>query len=840
MTEKKMFKSICSGTAALLLLAGSVLAADADMKIIGRRAFIRDEKDAVLKVVVKAPEKQALPSLEMTGSLAGRPLEAIKIAPLEAGARTEVRIPVETRLTVGRYPVELTLTGEGLDQPGKLKAEMLIAPHKPDQMPVLAWGMGSFLYQDLQEVGFTHGLSEWWRTKDYRESSPFLDGMLFDGFYGMDNKATARFFASQKDSPLRLMRNGQPYPRKSLDAADPDLQKRARSLAETRGAELREYPAIEGALINSELRDSTLISFDPRCKAAFQEFSGYPIPQEADGKNGVHYSAIRDFPLSRVIPENDPILTFYKWFWKDGDGWNVINSCMAQGFREGMKRPVWTFHDPAVRVPPVWGSGGNVDVINHWVYATPDPINVGAVTSELEAMAKGNPDQQIMNMTQIIVYRSAVAPVGMKVSPEPEWVKKFPKDSYISIAPDTLSIAVWTQISRQVQGIMFHGVESLMKNKRSDRNFTSYRLTNPAAGEALKDVLVNVVRPLGPALKRVPERKSEVAILESFASAMYAQRATWGATGWPFQLHLAMLWGNLAPSVVYDETILRDGLDGIKVLVLPCCDVLTENVFKAIVEFQRKGGLIVGDRFLVPGITPDLTLEDYLRTEDAVKDKAALQKIGLDLRDKLMPFHEPYVRTSNPDLVTWVRSSDNADYLFTVNDKRTFGSYFGPYRKVMEQSVANAGTIEINRADTKAVYDPVAHCEVPFEIKDGKTVISAAYDAKHIGRLFLLLPEKIGAVHLKMASDAKKGETVPLDVALEYASGKPVRSVHPIRIEVRDASGKLTDDSSFTALENGACRWYISIPLNAMDGVWKVTVSDLASGKVTEQTLTVR
>ena len=210
------------------------------------------------------------------------------------------------------------------------------------------------------------------------------------------------------------------------------------------------------------------------------------------------------------------------------------------------------------------------------------------------------------------------------------------------------------------------------------------------------------------------------------------------------------------------------------------------------------------------------------------------------LRSQLAPYYQPYVSASNPDLVTWVRSSGDADYLFTVNDKRTFGDYFGPFKKVMEKSVPNTGTFQIRRARTGAVYELGTGREVPFEIKNGKTVIKADYDAKHIGRLFLLLPEKIGAVRLNMASSAKKGQTVDLDVKAEYASGKTVRSIHPIRIEVRDAAGKLTDDSTFTALENGIRRWNIIIPLNAAAGNWKVTAIDLASGEKAEKILTIR
>ena len=119
--------------------------------------------------------------------------------------------------------------------------------------------------------------------------------------------------------------------------------------------------------------------------------------------------------------------------------------------------------------------------------------------------------------------------------------------------------------------------------------------------------MLNVVKPLGPALKRVPERKSEVAILESFAAAMFAGRITWGWRNWPYEAHLAALWGGLAPAVLYDETVLRDGLGDVRVLILPGCDVLTEKVCRAILDFQEKGGIVVGDASLVPAVTPDIT-----------------------------------------------------------------------------------------------------------------------------------------------------------------------------------------------------------------------------------------
>lgn len=825
-----MFKMFCGGIAAVFFTL-SLSAADAVLQAAGRLAFARNEKNAVLKIQVKA-QGGDLSDLRLRAVIEGLPCGECSANALKSGDSAVLEIPLETRLSKGKYTAELILNAKGLERPVTFGQTVFIGPELHDCMPVLIWGYWPIDHKEFQNIGFTHAQSNFWRNRDY------TDRMMFEGFRGMHYIHLGML---KGERVLRTQRNGKPLAdRNAMNAANPENRKYLRDYTyQEAQKKLSEAYAVEGALINSERRDHTGLSFDTASKEAFQQFAGYPIPQEVTEKTGMDYRFLKKFPVSRIIPDNDPVLTFYKWFWKDGDGWNGLNDIMAQAYRDALKRPFWTFYDPAVRVPPVWGSGGNVDVISHWVYATPDPINIGATTTELQAMAEGNPKQQVMNMTQAIVYRSAVAPVGQKVENTPAWAKEYPKAPYITLAPDMMKIAVWTQISRQVQGIMFHGAYSLIPNSNKGSKDKGYHCTDPETVKVLGDFLLNVVKPLGPALKRVPERKMEVAVLESFASSIYAGRTTWGCRGWPFELHLALLWGNLAPRVVYDETVLKDKLDGIKVLILPGCDVLTKEVFNIIEDFQRRGGIVVADKNSVPGLLPDITIEEYKRIGDPLKDKAALQNIGMMLRDKLEPYYQPWVRTSNPDIVTWLRSSGDADYLFAVNDKRTFGSYFGPYRKVMEKSVDNAGTITVRRAKTGAVYDLVRHCEVPFECKDGNTILHAAYDRNTAGNLFLLLPEKIGRIRLKLPASAKTGETIQLKVSLETASGKLVKSVHPIRIEVRDADGRRTDDSTSAALENGEYGQTLTIPLNAAAGKWNITVRDLASGNRLTKTVSI-
>ena len=551
-----MWKYLYTGLCIFTLGSGWLSAMEARLELVGRKAFVRNEKNAFLKVSVTAV-KGDLSGLELSGTIAGFPVQPQKAARLASGKKLEFRIPVETRLSVGKYPAVLTLTGKDLSNPAKRSLQILIGPELHDRMPVLCWGYYPFHHRDIQKLGFTHATQNWWRSKAY------CDEMLFDGFRAMDRYPFFSHNPLKKLPYRRLNRSGRPYP-SPLNAAHPKVLEVAEKAAGERGAKYAGYPAIEGALLNTEIRDLTKVSFDPDSKEAFQKFAGFPIPPEAEAKDGIHYSTIRDFPLSRIIPDDDRILSFYKWFWKDGDGYNVLNSRMDKAYRVGFKRPIWTFYDPAVRVPPVWGSGGNVDVISHWVYATPDPINIGAVTSELQAMAAGNPKQKIMNMTQIIVYRSVTAPVGMKPADEPAWAKEFPQAPYVTLAPDMMNIAIWMQISRHTYGIMFFGLKSLLPDPRPGKKNSC---TNHQTAVVLKELMHKVIKPLGPVLKRIPEREREVAVLESFASAIFARRATWGGKGWPFELHLAMLWANLAPKVVYDETILRDKLDGVKVLV---------------------------------------------------------------------------------------------------------------------------------------------------------------------------------------------------------------------------------------------------------------------------------
>jgi hypothetical protein len=125
----------------------------------------------------------------------------------------------------------------------------------------------------------------------------------------------------------------------------------------------------------------------------------------------VDWTKLKDFPKDRVIPDDHPLLRYYRWFWTVGDGWNSLHSAVHRGIHSTGRDDVWTWFDPAIRAPSLGGSGGEVDVLGQWTYTNPDPLRVGCFADELFSMAANSPQHpRVMKMTQLFWYRSQTAP----------------------------------------------------------------------------------------------------------------------------------------------------------------------------------------------------------------------------------------------------------------------------------------------------------------------------------------------------------------------------------------------------------------------------------------------
>ena len=834
----------------------------------GRAAFERCEPKASAKVEfenLSAREllglQAAVEQLDVVSNVVRR--ATMELSPTAPGEVTTVSVPLETRLRPGWQALRISVVEGGRTLVEKT-VRVGIGPLVGDVMPALMWQGGSI--EDMRDFGFTHQLAEFALRKPLAEggdpvsSLEFLDEALVGGIRLVSQHSNVFLPPDGSSSGfLRLTRTGEPEKSKGTEVGDPQLVARAKTVASGLARALATHPAMGGVLPFSELRDASVPSFRQEHER-YRAETGLSVPDRVRGRTLGWDEGVKLFP-DGIVPEDDPVLSYYRWFWSGGDGWPGYVGAVAgeyarvRGrFGDGSARqtryPFFSFWDPSVRCPPIWGSGGDVDVLNQWVYAYPEPLNVAGPAEEELAMAAGRPGQEAMIMTQLICYRSEIAPRNERVAPEPDWVKRRPLADFPSIPPDSLQEATWAMLSRPVKGIMYHGFGCIKETGAA----TGYVFTNPDTPKMLKRLLRTVVRPLGPTLKRLPRENPPVAVLESFTTAALGGPTTWG---WSAPAVTMLQRARLDPRVVYEQTVLRDGLEDVKVLYAPQCPLLTRPVVDRIRAFQKKGGILVADEFLTKALKADIVLPVVTlkrppamdKTEDVeaqaaearvnglardvtVRNKTEMQSIADQLRRQLVHRFAPKADSSDGDLVTALRRWRETDYLFVINDCRTFGDYVGPWGRTMERGLPHDGWASLRdpRRRVRAVYELSRHEEVGFSREGDSVRVPVSFETND-GRLLMFLDTKIAGVDVEVADAVARGEPLDVTVTVRGENGKPVDALIPLEMALQDAAGRLLVGCRQTVAENGVCRLRLRTNVNDASGGYRLVCREGASGR---------
>lgn len=832
-----------------------------------RTVFVRRES---ARMEFTATNRQSAP---LTGArvifrMGPAPAREVALPDLAPGAACTVPYEPDTSLRPDRYALRTQVSIPG-DPPygSSTQTELTIFPRQvPGRMPVIMWG-GATIDDAaaLRDIGFTHFLG---LPRDYKmiweagaPGPPAGPDALAQAYKDLDRALAEGLCISAylypgrylRDRPefQRVDRTGNPYDTKRPDICPRDAA--VREYAYNVGASVAQafgqFPSFAGVDVHSEVRDDTQPCFHEADRAAFKAFSGSDIPEQVTRPRGMPYTQIPDFPADRVIPDDYPLYVYYKWFWKDGDGWNELHDEVLRGLRTCGRDDLLTWFAPTVRVPSVWGSGGDVDVLCHWTYSYPDPIRIGLATDELLAMASGSPrNPQIIKATQLIWYRSQTAPEPDEVAgtqtaqsqdadarvqqdaggtgpAQADWEREQPDARFITIAPMQLREAVWTKLSRPIQGLMHHGWQSLVPGLPY-----AYCYTHPDTQAELRRLLRGVVEPLGPTLRDIPNRPSDIGFLESFASQMFAQRGSYGwNTGWAADLYMAMGYAQLQPEIIYEETIQRDGLERFKVLVLADCDVLTESVVAAVRAFQARGGLVIGDERLTPALKPDILMQSFQRPKQADQARALLQETAAKLREALDPKYERFADSSNPDVLVRTRGTGPTWYVFAINDRREFGDYAGHHGLVMENGLPAETVVTLAQA-RGYVYDLVEGREVAVQSADGRLSVPVALGPGE-GKVLMVTPEPLAGIAVELPQEATRGETIGCHVRVLEGTGKPVEATVPLQVEIIDPAGREAEYSGYYGASGGQVALRLDMASNDRIGLWRVRVRDLASGR---------
>lgn len=830
-----------------------------------RHVFLRGEPSPELTWRILNHSRGLLESVRLMVTVPGTPPQLIDVGRIESGKHHDLPLRFDTLLRPDRYDVTVRVEATAGGKPVHTEETVpvtLVARPSPHRMPVVMWGVGGVEgvtneLPRLKRIGFTHCLglgcdydAVWKAKAPAAPDSPgrleaadrMLDAALANDL-GIVVSLSPGHWLESKPELLRVDRDGKAYKRVNIANASPELTPFFENVGASVAKQWGDHPAVHAALIDSEVRDGTSPSFRPEERDAFRKHAGIDVPDTVQQPWGVSWTQLKDFPKERIVSDDHPVLSYYRWYWSVGDGWNGWHSAVHRGFhqadgkRDG-KPPLWTFFDPAVRAPSLFGSGGDVDFISHWTYSYPDPIRIGLCTDELLAMAAGStrkPSQQVMKMTQVIWYRSQTAPTAAKpdAGERSPWEDFDPDAAYITITPMHLREALWLKLSRPVQGIMYHGWQSLVPGEKS-----AYRYTHPETQHELARLVKDVVEPLGPALRQIPAAPSEVAMLESFSSQMLAHRGTYGwGTSWAADCWHVLQYAHLQPEIIYDETILQRGLDQYRVLVLPDCDVLTKSVAEKVRAFQKRGGIVVGDERLAPGITPEIRLAAFTRKNKADEDKAALVRLAAEVRQQLDANYTPAFDAAEPDVIVHRRRAGEGDYLFAINDRREFGNYVGQHKRVMELGLPVTTSLSARRPGSH-LYDLRTARKVTVESADGKLEWPITL-APGDGAVYLMTPHAIDRLLVDCPDAVSPGETLSPIVRVVEATSRPIDAVIPLLVEILDPDGRPAEFSGPHAAVGGTLKLPLQIAPNDVQGVWTIRVQDRASGLVAQKFIRV-
>lgn len=797
-----------------------------------RQVWRRMETARPIDIVVTNLKRDTMKSATLKASLGGK-TENFIVPDLAAGKSYTAKYLLNTALKPAEY--ELRARFEVGDYATEQSTTLQIVPRMPVRMPVIMWGGGGDEMARMKDLGFTHfiGLGadygEIWQQKKVvppakpeviAKNRAMLDAALQNGLEVIASLSPSRVLESEVKN-LRVDRAGKPYARQDIAASTPEFAPFFQSVGMSVAKAYGDHPAFTTALIDTEVRDSTQVSFNAVDVEAYKKFAGTDFPAEVTAKWGVDWTKLKDFPTDRMIADEHPILKYLRWFWTVGDGWNGLHTALHKGVKSSGK--VWTFFDPAVRQPSISGAGGGVDVISHWTYSYPDPQKIGMCADQLFAMsAASGKNQRVMKMTQLIWYRSQTAPMGNKAPGEVvAWEDHDPEAAYITIAPMHLKEALWTKISRPIQGIMYHGWQSLVPTESPG----AYRFTHSNTAPVLKQLIHDVIEPLGPTLMAIPDERSEVAFLESFTSQMFARRGGYGSNmGWEADVWLALQHAHVQTDIIFEETLLKNGLSGRKVLVMPFCDVLTKSVVARIADWQKKGGKIVADEFLCPALKADVVIQSFKREKKAAEDKAKVLELA-----KAFNSLPQKVSCDNPEIITRVRKFGDATYVFVVNDKREYGSYVGQHGLVMENGLPSKGVVSL-KAESANVYELTGmQFIVPKRGEDGAMSWPVELGPCD-GKIFLVMPKPLLGIQLDVPENATLSNTAKVSARITTTQEAPTKAVIPVRVDIRNANGSAAEGSGFYAAENGIIELSLNLAPNEDPGTWEIRVKELASG----------
>ncbi|MCF7788206.1 MAG: LamG domain-containing protein [Prosthecobacter sp.] len=826
---------ICSGVrgfAAFLLEINSV-----------SHVWERMERSLPMKINCTNLRPQPLTGADMTFIVDG--VEQSFIFPdLAPGAANINEFGPDTSLKLGAYTLEVVM-GKGSRRVSRSQ-EFQIVGRRSQMLPVIMDGMSQSDLPQLQPLACTHwtGISN--------DDAPYAGTANKSRPLAVRPKIEAglqsglRTVAALDYDQLMLSRgfrkagrDGKEFSPPEINAAHPEAANFMVACGNMFTLYYRNFNAWSGVLLGSSSLSKTHPGFGAMDVEAYRKFSGQEIPAEIQGDD-VDWQKLPGFPTNRMIPDDHPILKYYRWFWSEGNGWKAVNEAWHRAYerRKQDRADTWIMHHPSVRQPSKAGSFSSVMYIGDESMDSRDPLMAGLCADQQFAMSAANEHELgVFGIMPLSWDRALASPVGAEGTAESimQWDRISPLQR-ISVAPAILKENLWMMLSRPVKGLVLTDGFALRTGKNQLQS--TLGATHPQSYAAFSDVAKRLLFPLGPMLARRQPWRSPVAMLESFTSQMMAGRGLYrGRSSRTLEVWQALQHAHIQTDIVYEEYLAEGGLDGRQILLLTDCDILPVSIVEKIRRWQEMGGKIIADEHLCPALKADALLSEPVETNVRASPPADTSPVA-PVAPQLLPERitqlckdlgwQPLVSCDSADVILHASQTGEAICLFVINDSRAAGSYVGQHGLVREAGLPVTANLNLGQGKVN-IYD-LSHAAfvLPKRADNGLSIPLKLGPSE--GRVLLLSPSPLLEMQLNLPETATCGNIAEARINLMTSGGKPMPAAIPVAVSIRDANGAPAEFDGYHVVENGELILRLDLAKNETPGIWEVHVRELASG----------
>jgi PKD repeat protein len=827
-----------------------------------RSVYRRDEEDKILAISL-TNFKNTARTLDITMHIDGLFQEEYndqQFTPFETRSYQFGISP--GKLKSGDYNVTIDIkAADGDDEILYIPLYIKKVPN-PQRLEYLSWsGLGDDFLGPAREHGFTV-IKE--RNLNEDKLDKALEYNLNRGYYlpatGVYDAYIREIEGDGFTEHLTILENGETNipdpggdPRSFINPFYEDYLNWAESSIASLVAPLNGHPGFTYMLINSEQKDGP-IGYNAEFVDLAQEYGvlgleegipeGFLTLIKGTSRLYPGHLAVSQ-PVDGIIEDDNVHYNVWKW-WKHNGAQNPVHTAVSRGIKSV---------NPDLELTVEFGQRDAGWLEGWWRTAgaeQTDPTFLNGYINNMIASAKR---------------------YGHKISATFQFVIAYEED--IPLCPDVFRESAWATFAKRPDRMGHWGAN------RCFNADPEYPVESEETKAELRSLYENLYRPFYPMVKQLNQTEKDTALLKSEANWLYFPVPSqlydhhhFGSGVYIKRRERALTLAGVEWDNIDDDDVITGRLSEYRYLIIMMIDVLPRGVYNAIADFTNNGGIVLADNMFFDTFSPNFTSAPTMNMENlyTINDDYSLiignywkipdpidpyvdyetrrqyqYRIG-EIRDAMgeaglesyatahfVTSHDPPLDTVVPDdiivsaaIVNTLERS-GVKYVFVINDRRVKGN------TGQDRGIAQTVNLTLKESESpvgqpdKTVYDVVSGGEISYTRTDADHIEFPVYLGPGEGRLFAICLRELSAISIDAPPAAEPGENFNITICVNDTEGSAPGS-QPIRVSIKGPNQEELDESDYYGTSDGIYELPVLTPLNIVQGVWTITVTELMSG----------